>query len=77
MVDNYLVYLRVVSPPKEGLFLCRNLLSNLITTQDDHLQINVSVQRLNVNVALGVLRWNLPLFEFYFLIMLNLVLKKM
>ena len=36
--------------------------------QEYHLQINISVQRLNINVVLGILWWALPLYEFIHMI---------
>ena len=36
----------------------------LITATRVPLTINITVQRLDINVVLGILRWDLPLFEF-------------
>ena len=37
----------------------------LIITTKVPLAVNIIVQKFDINVALGILRWDIPLFEFY------------
>ena len=47
-----------------GLLFDRSYCQCLITTPRVPLTINITVQRLDINAALGILRWVVPLFEF-------------
>jgi len=51
---------------KEGFVVGHSLLSMFDHYNKISLVVNITVQRLDINGALGVLRWVKPLFEFIY-----------
>ena len=54
----------IVNQSKDGLVIWHALLLVFDHYNKIPLAINITVQRLDINVASGILRWDLPLFEF-------------
>ena len=61
----------MINQSKDGFVVGHALLSMFDHYNKIPLAVNITVQRLDINGALGVLRWVKPLFEFiyYFFMM--------
>lgn len=54
----------MINQSKDGFIIDMHYYQCLIITTRVPLAINITVQRFDINVALGILRWVMPLFEF-------------